>query len=140
VVGLVEDLLDVCQDGGLQLDWHGGQCRILSVGSTPEEAIEVPLPKSVFRALLARLAALCNERTPGSVSPYGGHGELVIGTEPPRTYTVALTNTPDEQKVQLAGNAKHDAPGPRSSPATQGWDGVSGRDGPPGHLEVRSMG
>jgi hypothetical protein len=92
-------LLRICQDRGLQLDWHAGQCRICSIGVVPEEAIEVPLPKSVFRAILARLAALCDERSPGSVSPYGGVGELAVGVAPAILRAVAFTNTPGEQRV-----------------------------------------
>ena len=44
--------------------------------SGPLDRIDVPLQKSVVRAALARVAVLCNERIPGSVSPFGGQGRL----------------------------------------------------------------
>jgi hypothetical protein len=140
VIGLVDDLLKACPDRGLRLDWHDGQCRIRSIGPAPDEAIEVPLPKSVFRAALARLAALCNEHIPDSVSPYGGRGEFRIGTDPPLTYTVAFTNTPAVQSVQLTRDANHGENGSSSSPAIGAWEGAPGQDGPPGRVEVRSIG
>ena len=101
VVGLVDNLLGLCQEQEFQLDWLNGQCRICAIGSGPEESIEVPLPKSVFRAVLARLAALCSERNRGSVSPYDGEGELTVGVGPATVFRVAFTNTPDAQGVRL---------------------------------------
>jgi hypothetical protein len=101
VVGLVDDLLGLCREQELQLDWHADQCRVRAIGEESEESIEVALPKSVFRAILARLAALCNERNPGSASPYGGEGELTAGVDPDTLYRVVFTNTPDSQRVHL---------------------------------------
>jgi hypothetical protein len=101
VVGMVDDLLGLCQNQELQLDWHADRCHVCTIGAEPEESIEVPIPKSVFRAVLARLAALCNERNPASVSPYGGEGELIVGVDPATVCRVAFTNTPDAQCVRL---------------------------------------
>lgn len=110
VVGLVDDLLGLCQEHGLQLDWQANRCRVRPLGAEPQVSTEIPLPKSVFRAILARMAALCNERTPGSVSPYGGEGELVVGTSPPSVFRVAFTNTPGEQGLEVRRLAE-DSPG-----------------------------
>ncbi len=107
MVGLVDDLLELCHARGLQLDWRAGRCRVRSIGVEPEESIEVPVPKSVFRAVVARLATLCNDRNPGSVSPYGGEGELTVDVDPSTVCRVAFTNTPDEQRVQLT-RIEHD--------------------------------
>jgi hypothetical protein len=101
VVGLVDDLLRLCQGQGLQFDWHANQCRIRPLGPEPREAAEIPLPKSVFRAILARMTVLCNERMPNSVSPYGGAGELSVDTNPPTVFQVAFTNTPREQRLEV---------------------------------------
>ena len=101
VVGLVDELLGLCREHGLQLDWQANKCRVSRHGAGPQEAIEIPLPKSVFRAVLARIAVLCNERTPNSDSPYGGEGELSIGTNPPTVFRVAFTNTPGEQRLEV---------------------------------------
>src|SRR5438552_15960180 len=94
VVGLVNDLLAACREHGLQIDWEGDRCRVRSAGGDWEEVADVPVRKSAFRAILARVAALCNERTPNSVSPYGGQGELSTGTNPPGVFRVVFTNTP----------------------------------------------
>jgi hypothetical protein len=101
VVGLVDDLLRLCQERGLQLDWQADCCRVRSLTSGAEEVIDLPLRTSVFRATLARLAALCNERAPNSVSPYGGKGELTIGANPATVFRVEFTNTPAEQRLEL---------------------------------------
>src|SRR5262249_38727963 len=109
VVGLVDDLLTVCRQHVLQLEWEAQRYRIRFAGGDWEEWIDLPLRKSIFRAILARVAALCNERTPNSVSPYGGQGELSVGTNPPALFHVTFTNTLAEQKLGLtteAGPAK----------------------------------
>jgi hypothetical protein len=110
VIGVVDELLGLCREQGLQLGWHANQCQVREVGKEPQNSTELPLPKSVFRAILARVAALCNERSPDSISPYGGEGELSVGTNPPEILHVVFTNTPDEQrmvvtpKTPIAGN------------------------------------
>ncbi len=100
IVGLVDDLLALQLDGGLQLRWEAGSCRVRLIEDGSKELLDVPLRKSVFRALLARVAALCNERTPNSVSPYGGQEELTIGA-PPVVFRVTFTNTAGEQSLEL---------------------------------------
>ena len=101
VVGLVEDLLALCPEQGIQLDWQANQCRVRRLGVESQKVTEIPLPKSVFRAILARLAALCNERVPNSVSPYGGEGKLSVCTNPPKVFRVTFTNTPSEQRFEI---------------------------------------
>jgi hypothetical protein len=101
IVGLVDDLLAVCLAQGLQLDWQTDHCRARSGEGEWEELEDVPLRKSVFRAVLARVAVLCNERSPKSVSPYGGQGELSIGASPGTVLRVAFVNTPAAQRLEL---------------------------------------
>lgn len=103
VVGLVDDLLMACREHGLQLDWQADHCRVRSAGGDWEELLDVPLRKSVFRAILARIAALCNERRPNSVSPYGGQAELLMGagTNPTAVLRITFANTSAEQKLEL---------------------------------------
>jgi hypothetical protein len=102
VVGLVDDLLRLCQEHGLQLNWQADRCRVRSPAGRWEEVLSAPLRKSVFRAVLARVAALCNERSPNSVSPYGGQGKLVAGADPATVFRVSFANTPDEQWFTLS--------------------------------------
>jgi hypothetical protein len=66
-----------------------------------EEMVQVPLRKSVFRAILARVAVLCNERHPNSVSPYGGTGKVTVGSTPAAEVHVHFLNTPEEQSLEL---------------------------------------
>jgi hypothetical protein len=101
IAGLVDDLLGLCREHGLQLDWQADRCRVRCGAGDWEELVDLPLRKSVFWAILARLAALCNERMPNSVSPYGGQGELSFGADPPALFRVRFANTPAEQKLEL---------------------------------------
>ena len=101
ILGLVDDLLSLGSEQGLSLNWHDGQCRIRTLGAEPQEANEIPVQKSVFRALLARVAVLCNERTPNSVSPYGGEGELTVGNGSPSVLRVVFVNRPGEQRLAI---------------------------------------
>jgi hypothetical protein len=108
VVGLVDDLLGLCRVYQLRLDFTEGHCSIRRLGADSSDALLVPLPKSVFRAVLARVAALCNEQRPGSVTPYRGEGEVVLAPSPspapndsPSACYVSFTNTPSEQHLEL---------------------------------------
>ena len=72
VVGLVDDLLYLCRHYQLRINFRDGHCAIRRLGADAEESLDVPVPKSVFRAALARIAAICNEQRPESVTPYRG--------------------------------------------------------------------
>jgi hypothetical protein len=100
-IGLVDDLLRLCQEQGLRLDWQTDCCRVRSIASGWEELIDKPVAKSVFRAILSRLAALCNDRSPNTVSPYGGQGEFLIGDAHPTNFRVKFVNTADKQELEL---------------------------------------
>jgi hypothetical protein len=100
-VALVDDLLRMCPDRGLQIHWHANRCSVRSGANGSEDVLDFPLRRSVFRAMLARVAALCNERQPHSVSPYGGQGELVLDADPPAVFRVTFQNKTDEQRLDL---------------------------------------
>jgi hypothetical protein len=106
VVGLVDDLLGLCRVHQLHLRFEDDHCSVRRLGTDETDAIIVPLPKSVFRAVLARVAVLCNDQHPGSVTPYGGEGEVVESPPPPNciapsTCYVSFTNTPSEQQLEM---------------------------------------
>lgn len=101
VIGLVDDLLDLCGEQGLHFEWRDQQCLIRTVGTASRDPVHIPLRKSVFRAMLARLAVLCNERIPDSVSPYGGEGTLLGPTNSSTMFHVSFANRPDEQRLEI---------------------------------------
>src|SRR5688500_6939489 len=100
VVGLVDDLLGLCHEQGLRIDYLNAHCVVRSIGDQAQET-EIPLPKSVFRAILARVAALCNDQHPDAVTPYGGEAQFSLGSIPSAIFHVAFTNTPEEQRLQV---------------------------------------
>lgn len=99
VVRLVDDLLVLCRDEGLRIDWQNNRCQVRSGHSV--ELFNLDVPTSVFRAILARIAALCNARKPGSVSPYGGKAELSLDSDPGTVFAVAFVNTASEQRLEV---------------------------------------
>jgi hypothetical protein len=101
IVGLVDGVLTLCREHGLELDWNLDRCLLRPAGGIADETVSVLLRKSVFRAVLARFAILCRERVPESVSMYGGTGELLFGTHPPAVFKVSFSNTPDAQWLRL---------------------------------------
>ena len=101
VVGVVDDLLSFCQDRCVELDWRDNCCRVRCGQGEWEELTKTALSRSVFRAVLARIAALCNEHEPNSVSPYGGEGQIAVGANPARLLHVAFANTAAEQWLKL---------------------------------------
>lgn len=98
VVGLTEQLLEACVGGHVEFERVGDRCvsRWTEGGDTQE--VPAPVSAAAFRTILAHVAALCNERSPRSVSPYGGDGELVIGSS---EVSVRFTNTVQEQKLEV---------------------------------------
>lgn len=100
IAGLVDEILAACRNDRVELRWQGGRCEIRSLDGSWSDVIDVPVRKSVFCAVLARMAAVCDQRAPGSVSPYGGEAELPIG-EPPDFMRVAFVNTAAEQKLSV---------------------------------------
>jgi hypothetical protein len=101
-VGIVDNLLQLCRGGDLELAWRSNACHVRIRQGTVEETLELPLRKGVLRAILARVAALCNQRQPGSVSPYGGRGEIHLGAGPQAVFSADFVNTAAEQSLRLA--------------------------------------
>ncbi len=100
VPGLVDEMLAICSEHALELDWRAERCRFRSLDGEWEELTDVPLRQSVFRAILARVAVLCNEQIPNSVSPYGGQGQISAGGNSAVLFRVSFTNTTAEQKLE----------------------------------------
>jgi hypothetical protein len=115
VVGLVDDLLEFCRDQPLRPDFQDSRCHVRPLDAANQEAIDVSLQKSVFRAVLARIAALCNERRPNSVTPYRGQGELSVGTDSPASFRVSFANTPTELRLELRFIASPPRPAPEAA-------------------------
>jgi hypothetical protein len=111
VVGLVDRLLAIASQHHLHLSWHDNQCRMEVVQLSAESiTFEVPLSKPVFRAILARLAALCNDYQANSVSPYGGRAKLLVPGLLTQRVTINFVNTPAEQCVTLVRDLHESAP------------------------------
>jgi hypothetical protein len=100
VVGLVDALFELCARQGLHLDWRADQVHVRVDGGGWETVTGVAIRKSVFRAVLARVAELCVRHSPGAVSPYGGQAELALPNNEGRL-AVTFTNTSQEQLLQI---------------------------------------
>jgi hypothetical protein len=97
ILDRVDELVALSRLCPLRLDFAEGKCRIhfTTDGALSDSAIcsvDLPWRHGIFRTALARIAALCNERIPDSVSPYGGTGELTVPGDPPTVSRVAFSN------------------------------------------------
>jgi hypothetical protein len=101
VVALTEQVLHLFGEPGAVIECREGRCWCQPRGSAEKEAVEVPLSKPLFRAILARVAAMCNEQSPGAVSPYGGAGDLTTGGTPSGRFHVEFLNTAGEQRLEV---------------------------------------
>jgi hypothetical protein len=104
VVGLVDDLLGLCRVHQLRIDFRDGHCAVRRLGSDVQESLEIEVPKSVFRAAVSRIAAICNEQHPRTVTPYRGAGDIVLQEQTgdsPSTCHVTFANTPSEQYLEM---------------------------------------
>jgi hypothetical protein len=106
IVGLTDQLLEACVGSDVHFKRFGNQCVCTwTVNGETKEAL-VPLPPAAFRTILARIAALCNEYSPNTVTPYGGEGLLTVKGPPPTAVRVVFVNTPNEQRLELRRNAE----------------------------------
>jgi hypothetical protein len=101
VVGFVDDLMGVCNEEGFRAEWKGGNCEVRGVGNQCDGVVSVPMSKSIFRAILARIVVLCNEHAANSVFPYGGSGELSRTADSASVFRAEFRNTSSDQWLQL---------------------------------------
>jgi hypothetical protein len=121
IVGFVDELVAASREQDLRFGWQDGCCYMTFPGCESSDRIDVPLRKSVVRAALARIAALCNERNPGSVSPYGGQGEITIDSDPSRTIHANFVNTQGTVSLEL-GSASPEVASPVGFSRTKSTD------------------
>jgi hypothetical protein len=100
VVGVVDEVLKLCRENRLHLDWRNNQCTVRAIGADNDVSIEFALRKSVFRAILARIAFVCSEERSVAFAPYGGQGELTDSRDG-AVLCVAWINTSDEQRLEI---------------------------------------
>ncbi len=101
VVELVDDLLALCHSGRVHFQFESGRCFVARDCDSKSEEFNVPLSKSQFRAVLARIAVLCNEASSTSVSPYGGQEIIRLADNQRRAVRVTFANTPDSQSLDI---------------------------------------
>ena len=104
IVGLVDELLEACVmlNCGLELDWSQNEFSIVLPVDGDKYRFEPPLLRSsVYRSIIARVSALCNERVPGEVSPYGGEGEVFVGGNPDDVVHAEFENTGGKFRLKL---------------------------------------
>ena len=126
IAAMVDDVLAVCQQHQLRLDWREGRCRVQPAAG-PESVIDTPLPRWAFRAVLARVSALCGERGAAPASPYGGGGVLAVSGDPSRLLHATFANTASEQSLVLAPTEPDKPDGLDSTRSTGGPCRDSGR-------------
>ena len=102
VVRLVDELLPFCLRDRFELELRHESCHVCSQDGVWEAEVKTAFPpKSVLRAILARIATLCGEQLQTPVSPYGASAELSIAESPAVRARVHFVNTADEQYLQI---------------------------------------
>ena len=101
IVGMTEQLLEACIGGDVEFERVEDRCVCRWTVSGDTQEATVPLPPAAFRTILARIAVLCNEHSPNSVTPYGGEGLLAVKGHPSTVFQVAFVNIPNQQHLKL---------------------------------------
>lgn len=102
VFGIVESLFTFAvYHQPLKLDWLDNRCLMRWPENESIESIELSIPQSVFRAILARIATLCRTSSTNPLSPYGGECELKLEENTNTTYHIIFNNVPDEQSLEV---------------------------------------
>lgn len=119
IEGIVDNLVCLCQAHHLQLDFEPPRYCVRFLSGARQELGDLKIRTSVFRAILARIAALCNVDFPGSVPLYGGSGSFSPSADNLGRCLVRFTNTASEQKLELevrANSSINQAPVGNGSP------------------------
>ena len=102
LVLFVDELLSLCDENRLLLKVQHDQCTVRVDGEgTAAERVPNPLRKSQLRAVLARIATVCAEKSNGPATPYGGEWDIWLNKDSKRQLRVSLQNTLDSQFVQI---------------------------------------
>jgi hypothetical protein len=107
IAGLTEQLLKVCAYADVTFERIGDICVCRWAEDSENHEIQAPWAPAAFRSILARIAALCNEHSPNSVTPYGGDGIVAVDGPPAMSMQVSFVNTADEQHLKLRRYATH---------------------------------
>lgn len=102
VVKFSDEFMQLCAIHELHLRLEPSQCVVESCGGKESiDMIENSMRRSQFRAVLARIAAICSEGSNSIMTPYGGDWEVSYGGDQNRRIRVSIQNTPDAQFVEL---------------------------------------
>ena len=102
VVKFTHELMQLCTKHELRLRLEPSQCVVESIGGKESiDVIENPMRRSQFRAVLARIVAICSECSNRIMTPYGGDWEISYGGDQNRRIRVSVQNTPNAQFVEL---------------------------------------
>lgn len=103
IVTLVDELIELSLDHGLRIRLLNGHCLAEQLMTTDKDLVEIPLPKSAFRAVLARIATICNDQHPQSVTPYRGQVKIDWRSQSGSTTVCQLefVNTATEQQLEI---------------------------------------
>jgi hypothetical protein len=101
IAGLTEQLLAACVGGNVEFERVEDRCVCRWTVSGDIQEAPAPVPPAAFRTILARIAVLCNQRNPNSVTPYGGQGLLALKGPPSTVFQVTFVNTPNKQQMTL---------------------------------------
>ena len=101
ILDLVDDMLARCVNDQVRIVWCPGTVTEYPLSGRSPTSYEITLRNSAFRAVMARMAALCDRPDSEALSPYGGRGEFTDPRWPRVRFSVQFTNTPDEQRLEL---------------------------------------
>jgi hypothetical protein len=96
VAQVADDLLLASRHHVVEMEWSDNRPKLRIDAADWSDLSDIGLKKSIFRAIVARIAILCNEQSnSAAMSPYGGNGELMVCGDLPTTVRVTLSNTPN---------------------------------------------
>ncbi len=101
ILDLVDDMLARCVNDQVRIVWCPGVVTEYPLSGTSPTSFEVTLRNSAFRAVMARMAVLCERPDSEPVSPYGGRGEFTDRRWPRVRFSLQFTNTADDQRLEL---------------------------------------
>jgi len=102
ILGLVDDMLEHIVRNRLRLHWVRGGVTEIPLEAGEPRIYEFGFRNSAARAVIARLAVLCDDETKRDpIYPYRGVGDFTDPRWPNVRFHVEFNNTPAEQRLEL---------------------------------------
>jgi hypothetical protein len=98
-VAIVDGILKIACKFPLKFEWAEDRCQLQILNS--DQQTKMPIRKSTFRAIIARVATIASEKSFLAFNPSVGDENFSIGADVDIGLAARFENSPDRQMLEL---------------------------------------